>query len=80
MAEIRISVPDGLLHAAYAADLDISLLASAALATELDRLSESAELDRYLEQLVQRPVTQTWIDELLSMTRKRGGEHSTHER
>jgi post-segregation antitoxin (ccd killing protein) len=51
MARVNITVPDELLQRAREADLNVSRIASAALANELDRLAKIAELDRYLADL-----------------------------
>ena len=51
MAKVEVSVPDELLARAQAARLDVSELASAAVAEELDRLAKIAELDAYLADL-----------------------------
>lgn len=51
MARVNISVPDEILSRAKAAGLNVSQLAAAALAGELDRRAKIAELDRYLREL-----------------------------
>lgn len=51
MARVNITVPDDLLGRARAAGLNVSRLAAAALAEELDRRSKIAELDAYLAAL-----------------------------
>ncbi|WP_242605829.1 type II toxin-antitoxin system CcdA family antitoxin [Frankia sp. Cppng1_Ct_nod] len=51
MARVNITVPDELLEQARAADLNVSRLASTALAEELDRRAKIAELDAYLADL-----------------------------
>ncbi len=51
MARVNITVPDELLDMARAAGLNISRLAAAALAEELDRRAKLAELDAYLAEL-----------------------------
>ena len=51
MARVNISVPDELLGRARAAGLNVSRLAAAALAEELDRRAKVAELDAYLAEL-----------------------------
>jgi predicted component of type VI protein secretion system len=51
MARVNITVPDELVDRARAADLNISRLATAAVADELDRLTKIYELDRYLADL-----------------------------
>lgn len=45
MARVSISVPDDVVEAAKAAKLNISRLATEALADELDRLAKVEELD-----------------------------------
>jgi post-segregation antitoxin (ccd killing protein) len=51
MARVNITVPDELLSRARAVGLNVSRLASSAVAEELDRLSKIAELDAYLAEL-----------------------------
>ncbi len=51
MARVNITVPDELLEQARAADLNVSRLASTALAEELDRRAKIADLDAYLADL-----------------------------
>lgn len=51
MARVNITVPDEILARARAAGLNASQLAAVALADELDRRAEIAELDRYLREL-----------------------------
>jgi len=51
MARVNITLPDGLLSQARAAGLNISRLAAAALAEELDRRAKINELDAYLADL-----------------------------
>ena len=51
MARVSISVPDDVVEAAKAAKLNISRLATEALADELDRLAKVEELDAYLSEL-----------------------------
>jgi hypothetical protein len=48
MARVNITVPDELLGQARAAGLNVSRLAAAALAEEIDRRAKVAELDAYL--------------------------------
>jgi post-segregation antitoxin (ccd killing protein) len=48
MARVNITVPDELLDQARAAGLNVSRLAAAALAEEIDRRAKIAELDAYL--------------------------------
>ena len=51
MARVNITIPDDLLGQARAAGLNVSRLATAALATELERRAKIAELDSYLAAL-----------------------------
>lgn len=51
MARVNITVPDDVLGRARAAGLNVSQLAAAALAEELERRTKIAELDRYLREL-----------------------------
>ena len=51
MARVNITVPDELLSQARAAGRNVSRLAAAAVAEELDRLARIAELDAYLAEL-----------------------------
>lgn len=51
MARVNITLPDELIGQARAAGLNVSRLASAAVAEELDRLAKIAELDAYLAEL-----------------------------
>lgn len=51
MARVNITMPDDLLGQARAAGLNVSRLASEAVADTLDRLAKIAELDSYLAEL-----------------------------
>jgi post-segregation antitoxin (ccd killing protein) len=51
MARVNITVPDELLGRVKAAGLNVSRVATAALAEELDRCAKLAELDAYLAEL-----------------------------
>jgi hypothetical protein len=51
MARVNITVPDDLLTRARAAGVNVSGVATAALADELDRLAKIDELDAYLAHL-----------------------------
>ena len=51
MARVNITLPDDLLSQARAAGLNVSRLAAAALAEELDRRAKLHELDAYLADL-----------------------------
>jgi post-segregation antitoxin (ccd killing protein) len=74
MGRVNITVPDELLDRARQADLNVSRIASAALAEELDRLAKIAELDAYLATLEEElgppseeeaAAARLWVDELL---------------
>ncbi|MGX6448387.1 type II toxin-antitoxin system CcdA family antitoxin [Patulibacter sp. S7RM1-6] len=71
MARVNITVPDELVARARAADVNVSRLASQALADELDRRSRAAALDNYLRDLdaalgpvpdEERLAARTWAD------------------
>ena len=75
MARVNITIPDELLEHARAAGLNVSRLAAAALAEELDRRAKIAALDAYLAELEAElgPVPQAeleaaaaWADRLTS--------------
>lgn len=51
MARVNITIPDELLEHARAAGLNVSRLAAAALAEELDRRAKIAALDAYLAEM-----------------------------
>jgi predicted transcriptional regulator len=51
MARVNITVPDELIEQARAAGLNVSRVAAAALAEELDRQAKIAALDEYLREL-----------------------------
>ena len=72
---VNITVPDELLSRARAAGLNVSRVASAALAEELDRLAKIAALDAYLSELdtelgpvseQERASARDWADQALS--------------
>ena len=74
MARVNITVPDDLLGEARAAGLNVSRLAAAALAEELDRRAKIAQLDAYLADLdaelgpippQERRAAREWADEVL---------------
>ena len=76
MARVNITVPDELLSRVKTAGLNVSRLASAALAEELERLAKVAELDAYLSELDTelRPLpdhesaaAREWVDKVLSV-------------
>jgi hypothetical protein len=51
MVRVNITLPDELLNQARAVGLNVSRLAAAALAEELDRRAKIGELDAYLADL-----------------------------
>ena len=51
MARVNITIPDDLLEQARLAGLNVSRLAAAALAEELDRRAKIAALDAYLAEM-----------------------------
>lgn len=65
MARVSISVPDDVVAAAKAAKLNISRLATGAIAEELDRLEKIAELDAYLSEMEAQlgPISETELAE-----------------
>ena len=74
MARVNITVPDDVLSRARAAGLNVSRVASAALAEELDRLAKIAALDAYLSELdtelapiseQERASARDWADQAL---------------
>jgi post-segregation antitoxin (ccd killing protein) len=84
MARVNITVPDELLMRARLADLNVSRVASVALAEELDRLAKIAELDEYLASLNQAlgppseedvAAARVWVDELLQTKPTRRRRH-----
>jgi Post-segregation antitoxin CcdA len=83
MVRVNITLPDDLLSQARAAGLNISRLAAAALAEELDRLAKLHELDAYLADLDNElgPVPQhelrdarEWVDAILPAGRDGTGQ------
>ena len=83
MARVNITLPDDLLNQARAAGLNVSRLAAAALAEELDRRAKIGELDAYLADLDNElgPVPQhelrdarDWADAVLPAKREGTGE------
>lgn len=86
MARVNITLPDDLLRAARSAGLNISRLAAAALAEELDRRAKIAELDAYLAGLDTElgPVPQhelaaarEWADRVLQPRQEHARETPT---
>lgn len=78
MARVNITIPDDVLRNARNAGLNVSRLATAALAEELDRQQKTAELDAYLADLAEQlgPVgdeeaaqAKDWVDRVLAGTR-----------
>jgi hypothetical protein len=51
MARVNVTIPDDVIERARAVGLNVSQVASAALAEELDRREKIAALDRYLAAL-----------------------------
>ncbi len=83
MARVNITLPDDLLNQARAAGLNVSRLAAAALAEELDRRAKINELDAYLADLDNElgPVPQhelraarEWADAVLPAGREGTGQ------
>jgi hypothetical protein len=83
MARVNITLPDDLLNQARAAGLNVSRLAAAALAEELDRRAKINELDAYLADLDNElgPVPQhelkaarEWADAILPAGRDGTGQ------
>ncbi|MGQ0775305.1 MAG: type II toxin-antitoxin system CcdA family antitoxin [Pseudonocardiales bacterium] len=81
MARVNITVPDELLGRAKAAGLNVSRLAAAALAEELERRAKVAELDAYLADLETEfgPISQQesvaareWADQVLPASPRSG--------
>lgn len=77
MTRVNITVPDDLMTAARAAGLNVSRLAAAALAEELDRRGKIAELDAYLAEQAaelgpipddEQAAAQAWADRVLTPT------------
>ena len=77
MARVNITVPDEVANAARALGLNVSRIASTALAAELDRIAKIASLDAYLADLEARlgPVppqdeadAEAWADRVLGVT------------
>ena len=75
MVRVNITVPDDVLSRARAAGLNVSRVASTALAEELDRLAKIAALDSYLSELdtelgpvseQERASARAWADQVLS--------------
>lgn len=82
MARVNISVPDLLMEEARAAGLNVSRLAAAALAEELDRRTRVTELDAHLAALEAElgPIPQAeidaareWADQTLAVTSQGAG-------
>ncbi len=75
MARVNITVPDGILQAARAAGLNVSRLATAALAEELDRQRKVTALDAYLAEMQaalgpigveEAAAAERWVDSVLA--------------
>jgi len=74
MARVNITIPDDLLRRARTEGLNVSALASAALAEELDRRRKIVALDIYLAELeaehgpipeVEQAEAQAWVERVL---------------
>ncbi|TAM87806.1 MAG: hypothetical protein EPN43_09065 [Jatrophihabitans sp.] len=86
MARVNITIPDEVLLAARSAGLNVSRLATAALAEELDRRAKIAELDRYLTEAAggsaavsagDARAAREWADRALDGTRAAGRRRPT---
>jgi len=75
MARVNITIPDELLAGARSAHLNVSRIAAAAVAEELDRRSKIAALDSYLDELEaglgpippqEQEDARRWADRMLS--------------
>lgn len=82
MARVNITIPDDLIARARCEHLNVSRLAAAALADELDRRAKFAELDSYLAQLDaelgpvpgdEQAEARRWADGVLAAHRARAG-------
>jgi post-segregation antitoxin (ccd killing protein) len=80
MARVNITVPDELLEQARAAGLNVSRIAAAALAEELDRRAKIAALDAYLAEMdaelgpvpeADRQEAAAWADRLVASRQAR---------
>jgi post-segregation antitoxin (ccd killing protein) len=91
MARVNITISDELLEHARAAGLNVSRLAAAALAEELDRLAKIAALDAYLAEMdaelgpvpdAELQEAAAWADGLIAgrPTTKRAGSGSRQAR
>ena len=75
MARVNITVPDDVISAARSAGLNVSAVATAALAAQLERLEKIAALEAYLADLEAEhgPITaqekaeaEAWVDHIES--------------
>jgi hypothetical protein len=75
MARVNITIPDELLEHARAAGLNVSRMAAAALAEELDRRSKVAALEAYLQAMdvefgpvpeAEQLEAEAWVDRLMA--------------
>ncbi|MHB8342370.1 MAG: type II toxin-antitoxin system CcdA family antitoxin [Mycobacteriales bacterium] len=82
MARVNITLPDDLHRRAREAGLNVSRLAQAAIASELDRQDKLRQLDAYLSELelevgppteADRLAATQWVDRVLDA---RAGEQS----
>lgn len=80
MARVNITVPDEVAKAARAAGLNVSRVASDALAAELDRLAKIQALDAYLAELddelgpvppEEREEARRWADRITGASQQR---------
>lgn len=83
MARVNITLPDELYRQARAVGLNVSRLAAAAVAEELDRRAKAVELDRYLHDLeaelgpvpeAEQRAADAWAESVLRP--ERGTAHS----
>lgn len=81
MARVNVSIPDDIVAQAKATGLNISRLATCALAVELDRLAKIASLDAQLAELDAElgPIPEDearaakhWVDRLEGFEARRG--------
>jgi post-segregation antitoxin (ccd killing protein) len=87
MARVNITVPDELLQQARTAGLNVSRLAAAALAEELERRAKVAALDAYLAELDaelgpvgagERDAAREWADRVLPGIPEAGSRPRAH--
>lgn len=87
MARVNVTIPDELVARARAAGLNISSVASAALAEELDRRAKVVALDRYLAEMeselgpvaaTEQAAAERWVDGLLRDMPQSGSDPLRH--